>query len=112
MKWRVFLAYGVPLLVLATIFALAPSPGQAVDISAAVFAAATWVVPPLLLFLLPKARTSLGAVGRTIGLVVTAAYLSVASVLLAILTFAFAAEAYWAWRAVLAIALFWLALGV
>src|SRR5438132_9528941 len=92
------LYYGVPLAVLGVIFALAPTPGRALDISAAVFALATWVVPPLIVVLSPKARTSLAAVGRTIGLFVMAACLSAAGLVLAILTFAFAAEAYWAWR--------------
>jgi hypothetical protein len=112
MIWRVILAYGVPLAVLGAIFALAPTPGRAVDIGAGVFALATWIVPPLVVLLSPKPRTSLAAVGRTIGLVVTAAYLSAAGLVLALLTFAFAAEAYWAWRAVIAIVLLWVSLGV
>jgi hypothetical protein len=73
---------------------------------------ATWIVPPLL-FAAPwktKPRSSLAAVGRTIGTLVIAAILSAAGVLLALLALAFAQNADLAWYGLLAIAAFWLLL--
>ena len=74
---------------------------------------ATWIVPPLL-FAAPwkkKPRSSLAAVGRTIGTLVIAAILSAAGVLLALLAFAFAQDTSLARFGLLAIAAFWVCLG-
>ena len=73
---------------------------------------ATWIVPPLL-FAAPwkkRPRSSLAAVGRTIGTLVIAAILSAAGVLLALLAFAFAQSTDLAWYGLLAIAAFWVLL--
>jgi hypothetical protein len=73
---------------------------------------ATWIVPPLL-FAAPwkeRPRTSLAAVGRTIGTLVIAACFSAAGVLLALLAFAFAQNTDLAWYGLLAIAAFWVLL--
>jgi hypothetical protein len=73
---------------------------------------ATWIVPPLL-FAAPwkeKPRSSLAAVGRTIGTLVIAAILSAAGVLLALLAFAFAQTTDLARYGLLAIAAFWVLL--
>jgi hypothetical protein len=74
---------------------------------------ATWVVPPLLL-VAPwnnKRRSSLAAVGRTIGVLVVAGYFSAAGLLLALLAFVFAQDTSLARFGLLAIAVFWVCLG-
>jgi hypothetical protein len=88
--------------------AFVPASGRIIDIAAAIFALATWVVPPLLAVKSRnKKRSSLASVGFVIGLFVVAACLSVMGVSLALLTLFFTKDANWAWPALLTIAAFW-----
>ena len=90
-----------------------PASGRIIDIGAAVFGLATWIVPPLLAALSwNKKRSSLASVGFTIYLFVVAACLSAVGLSLALLTLIFAQDANWAWLALLAIAAFWLSGGI
>jgi hypothetical protein len=86
-----------------------PGSGRMIDIGAAVFGAATWVVPLLLMarYWNHKPKSSLASVGSMIGLFVVAACLSVIAISLALLTLVFARDANWAWPTLLAIAAFW-----
>jgi hypothetical protein len=86
---------------------LVPASGRIIDIGAAVFALATWIVPPLRLALARKPRSSLASVGLSIHIIVLAACLSAVGLLLALLTLVFASAANWAWPAILVIAAFW-----
>ena len=108
--------FGAALLatVLGLIFEFAvPASGRIIDIGAAVFGLATWIVPPLLAALSwNKKRSSLASVGFTIYLFVVAACLSAVGLSLALLTLIFAQDANWAWLALLAIAAFWLSGGI
>jgi hypothetical protein len=79
--------------------------------AALVCGVATWVVPLLRLALSRKPRSSLAAVGRTIGLFVLAAYFSAATILLALLAFVLAQDTSLARFGLLAIAAFWVGLG-
>lgn len=81
---------------------------------AAVFGAATWVIPALRYTLESRKppHTSLAAVGRVIGLVVLAGCLSAAGLLLALLALVFAERTGWAWGGVGAIVGFWITLAV
>lgn len=103
--WYVFLA----LTVLGVIVELSvPASARVIDIGAAVFAAATWVIPPLrFAFGGNNLRGSLAKVGFHIHVLVLAACLSAVGLLLAILTLVFAQTASWAWLAILAIIAFW-----
>lgn len=88
--------------------AFVPASGRIIDIGAAIFALATWVVPPLLAAKSwNKKRSSLASVGFVIGLFVVAACLSVMGISLALLTLLFTKDANWAWPALLTIAAFW-----
>jgi hypothetical protein len=78
--------------------------GRIIDIGAAVFALATWIVPPLRLAMAKKRRSSLASVGLTMHIVVLAACLSAIGLLLALLTLVFASASEWAWPAMLVIA--------
>jgi hypothetical protein len=113
MNWKPILAV-VLLLVAAGVSVewLVPASGRVIDIGAAVFAVATWIVPLLRFALARKARTSLAAVGFTLHVVFLAACLSATGLLLALLTLAFAPTADWAWFAILGVAAFWVAGGV
>ncbi len=86
-----------------------PASARIIDIGAAVFAAATWIVPPLRLatYKSKKPGSSLAAVGMTIHIVFLAAVLSAAGLVLALLTLVFAGGGDWAWRAIFAIVVFW-----
>jgi hypothetical protein len=88
-----------------------PASARIIDIGAAVFAAATWIVPPLRLatYKSKKPGSSLAAVGMTIHIVVLAAVLSAVGLTLALLTLIFAGGGDWAWRAIFAIIVFWVA---
>jgi len=86
---------------------LVPASGRIIDIGAAVFALATWIVPALRLALAKKPRSSLASVGLSIHIIVLAACLSAVGLLLALLTLVFASAADWAWPAILVIAAFW-----
>ena len=87
--------------------------GRIIDIGAAVFGLATWIVPPLLMALSwNKKRSSLASVGFTIYLFVVAACLSAVGLSLALLALIFAQDANWAWIALLEIAAFWLSVGI
>jgi hypothetical protein len=110
MNWKPILA-AVLLLVAAGVIVelFVPASGRVIDIGSAVFAAATWIVPPLRLVLTRKRKTSLAAVGFTIHVVFLAACLSAVGLLLALFTLVFAQTANWAWLALLAIAAFWVA---
>lgn len=81
-------------------------------IAAAVFAVATWVVPPVryVLSFRKGPRDSLSVVGRVIGLFVLAAMLSVAGLVLAIATLVFTVRGFWGWLSVGLIVAYWLAL--
>jgi L-asparagine transporter-like permease len=72
---------------------------------------ATWIVPLLRLALSRKPRSSLEAVGFTIGVFVVAAYMSAAGLVLALLAFVFAQDTSLARFGLLAIAVFWVCLG-
>jgi hypothetical protein len=113
MNWKPILAV-VLLLVAAGVIVewLVPASGRIIDIGSAIFAAATWIVPPLRFAMARKQRTSLAAVGLTIHVVFLAACLSAIGLLLALLTLVFAPTANWAWFAILGIAAFWVAGGV
>jgi hypothetical protein len=92
--------------------AFAPASGHIIDIAAAIFALATWIVPPFLAARSwNKKRMSLESVGFFIGLFVVAACLTVMGISLALLNLIFAQDSNWAWPALMAIAAFWV-LGV
>jgi hypothetical protein len=86
---------------------LVPASGRIIDIGAAGFALATWIVPPLRLATARKPRSSLASVDLSIHVIVLAACLSAIGLLLALLTLVFASAANWAWPATLVIAAFW-----
>lgn len=113
MNWKAVLAT-VLLLVAAGVIVewFVPAAGPIIDIGAAVFAAATWIVPSLRFALARQRRTSLAAVGFTLHLFALAVSLSVIGLLLALLTLAFAQTVDRAWLALLGIAAFWVAAGV
>jgi hypothetical protein len=113
MNWKPILAVALLLVVLGVVVELlVPASGPAIDIGAAVFAAATWIVPPLRFALARKRRTSLAAVGFTLHVFALAVGLSAIGLLLALLTLVFAQTVHWAWLAILGIAAFWVAAGV
>jgi hypothetical protein len=86
---------------------------NALPLAAAFFGLATWIVPPLLLIRpQPKPRSSLAAVGRTIGVIVITATVSSAGLLLSLLAFIFSPRPGWTWFGLLAITGFWLSLGM
>jgi hypothetical protein len=87
---------------------LVPSSARIIDAAALVFAVATWTVPALIYALIPKAKTSLAAVGRVIGMVVQAACLSAIALWLALVTLVFAPAQHWAWPAILTVVAFWI----
>jgi hypothetical protein len=80
--------------------------------SAAIFGVATWVIPPVryLLSFRKGPRDSLSVVGRVIGLFVLAAMLSVAGLVLALLTLVYTDRTFWGWVGLGLSAAFWLAL--
>jgi hypothetical protein len=88
-----------------------PASSRFIDAAAALCALANWIVPLLMLarFAYRPPRTSLGNVGVTISIFAVSACLSVAGILLALLTLFFARGGNWAWLALLAIAAFWVA---
>jgi hypothetical protein len=114
MNWKPILAVALLLVAAGAIVEmLVPAGGRIIDIGSAVFAAATWIVPPLRFVVGGnKKRASLAAVGFTIHVVFLAACLSAVGLLLALLTLVFAQTANWAWLAILGIAAFWVAGGV
>jgi hypothetical protein len=89
-----------------------PDIDDIVATAAAVFAVATWVVPPVRsqLSVRKGPRDSLSVVGRVIGLFVLAAMLSAAGFLLAIATLVFTGRGSWGWFSVGLIGAYWLAL--
>jgi hypothetical protein len=90
---------------------LVPGGGRIVDVATAVFAAATWVVPLLILarWHIRPPRTSLGSVGLSISLMAFALSLSLMTIALALLDFIFAGGGDWAWRSLAAVGAFWVA---
>jgi hypothetical protein len=114
MDWKQILAVALLLVALAVdVELLMPASGRVIDIGSAVFAVATWIVPPLRFVMRSrKPRPSLAAVGFTLHVFVLAAGLSAVGLLLALLTLVFAQTANWAWLAILGIAAFWVAGGV
>jgi hypothetical protein len=84
--------------------------GRILDVGAAIFGFATWIVPVVMLAVTWKQRprSSLAGVGFAISIFVVAACLSAIGLLLALLTLAFAQNASWASLALVAIAAFWL----
>lgn len=111
-QFRVFVLALLIFVALGVIVELVvPASARVIDIGAAVFAAATWIVPPLR-FATHKSKkpgSSLAAVGFTIHIVVLAAVLSAIGLILALLTLVFAGGGDWAWRAIFAIVAFWVA---
>jgi small basic protein len=108
----VFVLGAAILIVLGVIAEFAvPDSARVIDIGAAVFAAATWIVPPLRVAThkSKKPGSSLAAVGFTIHVVLLAAVLSAVGLVLAVLTLVFAGGGDWAWRSILAIVAFWVA---
>ena len=104
--WLVVLAL-IALGVIVEIFV--PAGARIIDIGAAVFAAATWIIPPLrFAFGGNNLRGSLARVGFHIHVVVLAACLSVVGFILAVLTILFSHTSDWAWLSILAIVGFWL----
>jgi hypothetical protein len=106
-----------PLLVTALALVVAytvPASGPIIDIGAAVCGAGTWIGPLLILARSwhRKPRTSLGSVGVVISMVFVAACLSATGLSLALITLAFVPGGQWAWPALIAIAAFWLSVGV
>jgi hypothetical protein len=89
-----------------------PTIDDVLAISAAVFAVATWVVPPAryLLSFRKGPRDSLSVVGRVIGLFELAAMLSAAGLVLALVTLAYTGRGFWGWFSVGLIGAYWLAL--
>src|SRR3954471_16412895 len=87
-----------------------PASAPMIDVGAIMFAAATWIVPPLMLAGgNGKSRSSLAKVGFVIGVVTAALSLSTVGLLLALMTLAFAKDTEWAWLALLIISAFWVA---
>jgi hypothetical protein len=108
MNWKPVVVVALLLVGVAVMLeTLVPASGRIIDIGAAVFALATWIVPPLRLAMARKPRSSLASVGLTIHIIVLAACLSAIGLLLALLTLVFASAANWAWPAILVIAAFW-----
>jgi L-asparagine transporter-like permease len=90
-----------------------PASARIIDIGAAVFGLATWIVPLLLAAMCwTKKRSSLASVGFTLYLLAVAACLSAVGLSLALVTLIFAQDANWAWIALLEIAAFWLSGGI
>jgi hypothetical protein len=113
MNWKPILAVVLLLVVAGAILELlVPASGRIIDIAAAVFAVATWIVPLLRLALARKRKTSLAAVGFTVHLFALAVGFSAVGLLLALLTLVFAQSADWAWLALLGIAAFWVLAGL
>jgi len=88
-----------------------PGGDRILDIATVAFAAATWVVPLLILarWHIRPPRTSLGSVGLSISLIASTLTLSLITIALAILDFIFAAGGEWASRSLLAVVAFWCA---
>jgi hypothetical protein len=108
-----FVLKAVALTILLGVIAGFAVPGgdRIVDVATAVFAAATWVVPLLILarWHIRPPRTSLGSVGLSISLMASALTLSLMTIVLAMLDFVFARGGDWAWRSLLAVGVFWVA---
>ena len=87
---------------------------QVLPITAAAFAVAVWVIPPVRYFLSfrRKPRDSLAVVGRVIGMFVLAGLLSAAALVLAVSTLAFSRHAAWGWFGLAAIGAYWIPLGI
>jgi hypothetical protein len=87
-----------------------PAIDDILAVSAAVFAIAAWVVPPVryLLSFRRKPRDSLAVVGRVIGMFVLAGMLSVVALVLSLLTLAYSRHSGWGWFGLAAIMTFWL----
>jgi hypothetical protein len=96
--------------VLGLIVGLAvPGGDRIVDAATVVVAAATWIVPLLILarWHIRPPRTSLGSVGLSISLIASALTLSLMTIALAILGFIFVGGGDWAWRGLSAVGAFW-----
>ena len=87
---------------------LVPSSRLYIAIASVVFSVAVWIVPPVLLLIPPKKhKSSLAAVGFTIGLLVIACCLSLAALSLSLVTFVGGEHRALAWFSLLATILFW-----
>ena len=105
---RVILVVAAVLAALGLIVGFAvPGTGRWIDDAAMVLALATWIVPPLVLAVTPKQKSSLAAVGSVIGFVVQAACLSVAGISLALVSLIFGQGGNRALVALAVIAAFW-----
>jgi L-asparagine transporter-like permease len=87
-----------------------PSFGDVLAAGALACGLATWIFPPLRIALSRRKRSSLAAVGFTIGVFVVTAYLSAAGLLLALLAFVFAEHTRLAWFGLFAVVAFWLSI--
>ena len=86
---------------------LVPASRSGFGIAAAAFALATWTLPALRFALAKQPKTSLASVGLVIHVVALAALFSAAGLWLAALALVFADNSAWAWRAILAVIVFW-----
>ncbi len=85
-----------------------PACSLSIAVAGVAFSLAVWIVPPALLAIPPKKpRTSLGAVGFNIGLIVIACCLSIAALSLSLVTFVGGERTDLAWFGVRATVLFW-----
>jgi hypothetical protein len=116
MNWTPVIAVAMSLIASGVVLeAFVPASAEIIDIGAAVFAAATWIVPALRVFLArnKKRKSSLAGVGFVVHVVALAACFSALSLLSALLTFLFGRTDNWSWLAIPAIAAFWgLAIGM
>jgi hypothetical protein len=110
-----FVIFPILVVALALVLAIAvPGADRIVDIGAAVFAALTWIIPPLSFALswYREPRTSLGKAGAAIGMIVYTVCASATGLLLSLTALLVAADTHWAWLALLAILVFWLSVAV
>jgi hypothetical protein len=110
MNWTPVIAIALALVALVTMLeAFVPASAGMIDIGAAVFAAVTWIVPALRLFLArnTKRKSSLAGVGLVVHVVALAACFSALGLLFALLTLLFGRTDHWSSLAIPAIAAFW-----
>jgi len=84
-----------------------PASDDTLAIGAAIFAAATWIVPFVRMALQKKAKFSLHKVGQVLGFFALAGVLSAVTLLIAILALLFSPTPGWGWFSIAAIAAYW-----
>jgi hypothetical protein len=110
-----FVIFPIVVVALALVLAIAvPGAGPIVDTGAAVFAALTWLIPPLSFALqwYREPRGSLGKAGAAIAMIVFTMCASATGLLLVLTAFLVVPDRRWAWLSLLAIVAFWLAVAV